>query len=115
VTSADIEVVWDDQKNINAFGKLNNRLSDLDDEIAEKKRDVENHKDAIDLLDVALDDNAVKYVDTTDTRVHTHLDTDHLPAPFPSPPPVLPSPLPSIGCVSERCSLTWTMTRLRAQ
>ena len=33
----DAEVTWEDQQNINTFGRLNNRLHDLDDEIKTKK------------------------------------------------------------------------------
>ena len=31
--ASETEVTWEDQQNINKFGRLNNRLHDLDDEI----------------------------------------------------------------------------------
>ena len=31
------EVTWDDQQNINAFGRLNNKFHELEDEIKAKK------------------------------------------------------------------------------
>jgi len=56
----EIEVLWEDQKRINAFGRLNHRLTELDDEIKEKQNEVDNLKDAATELEGVLDDNGIK-------------------------------------------------------
>lgn len=57
--TAEQEVDWDDQKNINSFSKLNNRLTDLEDSYAVKTKEVEALDDAtneLDLLEMDLPD-----------------------------------------------------------
>ncbi|CAI6009647.1 unnamed protein product [Closterium sp. NIES-65] len=53
---ADPEVTWEDQQNINKFGRLNNRLHELDDEIKAKKDYLENLEDASNELILCDDD-----------------------------------------------------------
>lgn len=36
-SGSDMEVTWEDQQNINKFGRLNNRLHELEDEIKAAK------------------------------------------------------------------------------
>jgi len=54
----DVPVTWEDQKNINAFGRLNNKLGELKDEIKTKKKALENIEDASGEIETLLDDNA---------------------------------------------------------
>jgi len=57
----EVEVLVEDQKRINAFGRLNHRLSELSDEIKDSTLDVDNLKDAVDELEGLLDDNGLKF------------------------------------------------------
>ncbi|KAJ3042533.1 hypothetical protein HDV00_007067 [Rhizophlyctis rosea] len=58
---ADAEVTWEDQQNINAFSKLNARLEALDDVYQEKKREKEYLDDLSTELELADEDEAIKY------------------------------------------------------
>lgn len=57
----DATVTWQDQQNINAFGRLNNRLHELDDEIQLKKEVEANLEDAENEL-ILTDDEEVRYL-----------------------------------------------------
>ncbi|XP_024519014.1 probable prefoldin subunit 4 [Selaginella moellendorffii] len=54
------EVTWEDQQNINAFGRLNAKFHDLEDEIKAKKELAENLEDASNEL-VLSDEEVVRY------------------------------------------------------
>ncbi|CAI5519639.1 unnamed protein product [Closterium sp. Naga37s-1] len=69
---ADPEVTWEDQQNINKFGRLNNRLHELDDEIKGKKDYLENIEDASNEL-ILCDDDTVRYMAG---EVFLHTDKD---------------------------------------
>ncbi|CAI5992362.1 unnamed protein product [Closterium sp. NIES-65] len=69
---ADPEVTWEDQQNINKFGRLNNRLHELDDEIKAKKDYLENIEDASNEL-ILCDDDTVRYMAG---EVFLHTDKD---------------------------------------
>ncbi|KAL6565670.1 Prefoldin subunit 4 [Orobanche hederae] len=45
-SASETEVTWEDQQNINKFGRLNNRLHELDDEIKTAKETNESLEDA---------------------------------------------------------------------
>lgn len=51
---------WEDQQKINTFGRLNNRMHDLEDEIKEKRSKAELLDDAANELILADDDEAVR-------------------------------------------------------
>ena len=56
-----VEVNWEDQKNINSFGRLNTRLHDLEDELKEKASKHELLDDAANEIILADDDEPVRY------------------------------------------------------
>jgi len=56
----DPEVTWEDQKRINAYGRLNQRMMELDDEIKDSKNLVQESDDAEQDIDALLDDDACK-------------------------------------------------------
>ncbi|KAL1828289.1 hypothetical protein DCAR_0207490 [Daucus carota subsp. sativus] len=58
--SSDTEVTWEDQQNINKFGRLNNRLHDLLDEIKIAKETNENLEDASNEL-ILTDEEVVRF------------------------------------------------------
>ncbi|KAJ3052511.1 hypothetical protein HK097_006113 [Rhizophlyctis rosea] len=58
---ADAEVTWEDQQNINAFSKLNGRLEALDEIYQEKKKEKEYLEDLTQELELADEDESVKY------------------------------------------------------
>ena len=53
----DVEVRWEDQQRINAFGRLNGRLHDLEDEIKGKANQHELLDDASNEIMLADDDD----------------------------------------------------------
>eukprot|EP00297_Palpitomonas_bilix_P014559 CAMPEP_0113898570 /NCGR_PEP_ID=MMETSP0780_2-20120614/19471_1 /TAXON_ID=652834 /ORGANISM="Palpitomonas bilix" /LENGTH=135 /DNA_ID=CAMNT_0000890485 /DNA_START=82 /DNA_END=489 /DNA_ORIENTATION=+ /assembly_acc=CAM_ASM_000599 len=60
----DVEVTLEDQKRINKFGKLNNQLHEMVDEITEEGKNLDNAKDAVTELDeftLEFDDEPVYY------------------------------------------------------
>ncbi|KAJ3031931.1 UNVERIFIED_CONTAM: hypothetical protein HDU68_010011 [Siphonaria sp. JEL0065] len=57
----EVEVTWEDQKNINQFAKLNSKMSDLEDEYEEKKKDREYLEDLEQELELADDEEPVRY------------------------------------------------------
>lgn len=69
--AADIPVLWEDQKNINSFGRLNHRMNELHDEAEAQKTKIAGLKDANDEIECLLDDDACRikvgemYVDVT--------------------------------------------------
>ncbi|GJP34527.1 hypothetical protein CLOM_g18964 [Closterium sp. NIES-68] len=69
---SDPEVTWEDQQNINKFGRLNNRLHELDDEIKAKKDYLENVEDASNEL-ILCDDDTVRYM-AGEVFLHTERD-----------------------------------------
>ncbi|XP_073278653.1 probable prefoldin subunit 4 [Primulina huaijiensis] len=57
---SEVEVTWEDQQNINKFGRLNNRLHELDDEIRTAKEANENLEDASNEL-ILTDEEIVRF------------------------------------------------------
>nr|AFK39216.1 unknown [Lotus japonicus] len=57
---SETEVTWEDQQNINKFGRLNNRLHELDDEIKVAKETNENFEDASNEL-ILTDEDVVRF------------------------------------------------------
>ncbi|KAL3696334.1 hypothetical protein R1sor_010410 [Riccia sorocarpa] len=55
------EVTWEDQQNINKFGRLNNKFHELEDEIKAKKEMAENFEDAGNEL-MLTDEEEVRYL-----------------------------------------------------
>lgn len=59
-SGSEAEVTWEDQQNINKFGRLNNRLHELDDEIKTAKETNENLEDASNEL-ILTDEEIVRF------------------------------------------------------
>ncbi|CAA0816595.1 Probable prefoldin subunit 4 [Striga hermonthica] len=59
-SGSEAEVTWEDQQNINKFGRLNNRLHDLDDEIKIAKENNESLEDASNEL-ILTDEEIVRF------------------------------------------------------
>eukprot|EP00954_Amorphochlora_amoebiformis_P001655 130408-Amorphochlora_amoeboformis.AAC.1 len=59
-TSNDPEVTWEDQQNINAYGRLNQRMMELEDDIKAKKKLAQEIEDGIAELEALIDDDACK-------------------------------------------------------
>lgn len=59
-SGSEVEVTWEDQQNINKFGRLNNRLHELDDEIRTAKETNENLEDASNEL-ILTDEEIVRF------------------------------------------------------
>ncbi|XP_076949751.1 putative prefoldin subunit 4 [Bidens hawaiensis] len=57
---SETEVTWEDQQNINKFGRLNNRLHELEDEIKIAKEANENFEDASNEL-ILTDEEVVRF------------------------------------------------------
>ncbi|KAL1921177.1 uncharacterized protein VTP21DRAFT_10893 [Calcarisporiella thermophila] len=57
----EVEVSWEDQKNINTFSKLNAKIDDLEDEYQKKKQEKEYLDDLSTELELADEDEPVKY------------------------------------------------------
>ncbi|XP_065853929.1 probable prefoldin subunit 4 [Euphorbia lathyris] len=57
---SETEVTWEDQQNINKFGRLNNRLHELDDEIKIAKESNDNLEDASNEL-ILTDEEVVRF------------------------------------------------------
>ncbi|WCJ43878.1 ABI3-interacting protein 3 [Euphorbia peplus] len=57
---SEMEVTWEDQLNINTFGRLNNRLHDLLDEIKMAKESNDNLEDASNEL-ILTDEEVVRF------------------------------------------------------
>ncbi|XP_057496141.1 probable prefoldin subunit 4 [Actinidia eriantha] len=57
---SDSEVTWEDQQNINKFGRLNNRFHELQDEIKIAKETNENLEDASNEL-ILTDEEVVRF------------------------------------------------------
>ncbi|XP_004495612.1 probable prefoldin subunit 4 [Cicer arietinum] len=57
---SDTEVTWEDQQNINKFGRLNNRLHELNDEIKFAKETNDNLEDASNEL-ILTDEEVVRF------------------------------------------------------
>ncbi|XP_057427874.1 probable prefoldin subunit 4 [Lotus japonicus] len=57
---SETEVTWEDQQNINKFGRMNNRLHELDDEIKVAKETNENFEDASNEL-ILTDEDVVRF------------------------------------------------------
>ncbi|ORY32883.1 hypothetical protein BCR39DRAFT_522277 [Naematelia encephala] len=56
-----IEVAWEDQQRINTFSKLNNRLSDIQDQLKAKQDEKEYYDDLSTDLELADEDQPVLY------------------------------------------------------
>ncbi|WVR06877.1 hypothetical protein IAU60_003913 [Kwoniella sp. DSM 27419] len=52
-----VEVVWEDQQKINTFSKLNNRLSDIQDQLRAKHEEKEYYDDLSTELELADEDS----------------------------------------------------------
>ncbi|CAI9102665.1 OLC1v1000968C1 [Oldenlandia corymbosa var. corymbosa] len=59
-SGSEAEVTWEDQQNINKFGRLNNRLHELEDEIKTAKETNENLEDAGNEL-ILTDEEVVRF------------------------------------------------------
>ncbi|XP_057960365.1 probable prefoldin subunit 4 [Malania oleifera] len=57
---SDTEVTWEDQQNINKFGRLNNRFHELEDEIKTAKETNDNLEDASNEL-ILTDEEIVRF------------------------------------------------------
>ncbi|KAI3692097.1 hypothetical protein L6452_31906 [Arctium lappa] len=57
---SETEVTWEDQQNINKFGRLNNRYHELEDEIRIAKEANENFEDASNEL-ILTDEEVVRF------------------------------------------------------
>ncbi|OMO96289.1 Prefoldin beta-like protein [Corchorus olitorius] len=57
---SDMQVTWEDQQNINKFGRLNNRFHELEDEIKEAKETNDNLEDASNEL-ILTDEDVVRF------------------------------------------------------
>ncbi|EGF84452.1 hypothetical protein BATDEDRAFT_9048, partial [Batrachochytrium dendrobatidis JAM81] len=57
----DVEVTWEDQRNINMFSKLNTRLESVEEAYEDKKREKEYLDDLTNELELADEDEPVKY------------------------------------------------------
>ncbi|KAK7269195.1 hypothetical protein RIF29_21913 [Crotalaria pallida] len=57
---SETEVTWEDQQNINKFGRLNNRFHELEDEIKIAKETNENFEDASNEL-ILTDEEVVRF------------------------------------------------------
>ncbi|KAI8919011.1 Prefoldin beta-like protein [Powellomyces hirtus] len=58
---ADTEVTWEDQQNINSFSRLNMKIQNLEDQYEEKKKEKEYLDDLSSELELADEDELVKY------------------------------------------------------
>ncbi|KAJ1987414.1 hypothetical protein H4R33_002870 [Dimargaris cristalligena] len=58
---ADIEVTWEDQKNINAFSKLNVKLEDEQERYSELKLELEYLEDLAMELELADEDDPINF------------------------------------------------------
>ncbi|XP_041020575.1 probable prefoldin subunit 4 [Juglans microcarpa x Juglans regia] len=58
--SSETEVTWEDQQNINKFGRLNNRFHELEDEIKIAKETNDNLEDASNEL-ILTDEEVVRF------------------------------------------------------
>ncbi|RKP09718.1 putative GIM3-Gim complex component [Thamnocephalis sphaerospora] len=58
---ADVEVKWEDQQRINEFSRLNNKVSDWEDQLSAKKQEKEYLEDLSGELELADEDEPVKY------------------------------------------------------
>lgn len=56
----DVEVTRGDQADINAFGRLTNHLSELEHKLTEKEQEVVNLNEAVEEIEMLLDDGACK-------------------------------------------------------
>ncbi|CAA2934873.1 probable prefoldin subunit 4 [Olea europaea var. sylvestris] len=59
-SGSEVEVTWEDQQNINKFGRLNNRLHELEDEIKIAKETNESLEDASNEL-ILTDEDIVRF------------------------------------------------------
>ncbi|WMV11738.1 hypothetical protein MTR67_005123 [Solanum verrucosum] len=59
-SGSEVEVTWEDQQNINKFGRFNNRLHELNDEIKAAKEKCENLEDASNEL-ILTDEEIVRF------------------------------------------------------
>ncbi|CAI9786130.1 unnamed protein product [Fraxinus pennsylvanica] len=59
-SGSEVEVTWEDQQNINKFGRLNNRLHELEDEIKIAKETNESLEDASNEL-ILTDEDMVRF------------------------------------------------------
>ncbi|ESO87646.1 hypothetical protein LOTGIDRAFT_219822 [Lottia gigantea] len=60
-TESDAQVTFEDQQKINKFARHNARLQDIKDELAEKRKEVQNLEDAADELLMVDDSDFVPY------------------------------------------------------
>ncbi|CAM8925920.1 unnamed protein product [Rhodiola kirilowii] len=74
VEGSDTEVTWEDQQNINKFGRLNNRFHDLEDEIKLAKEVNESLEDAGNEL-ILADEEVIRF---QIGEVFVHLSNDEV-------------------------------------
>ncbi|XP_039028751.1 probable prefoldin subunit 4 [Hibiscus syriacus] len=58
--ASETDVTWEDQQNINKFGRLNNRFHELEDEIKFVKETIDNLEDASNEL-ILTDEDVVRF------------------------------------------------------
>ncbi|CAN1764420.1 Probable prefoldin subunit 4, partial [Linum perenne] len=71
---SETQVTWEDQQNINKFGRLNNRFHDLEEEIKTAKETNENLEDAGNEL-ILTDEEVVRF---QIGEVFAHVDKDEV-------------------------------------
>ncbi|XP_071824153.1 prefoldin subunit 4-like isoform X2 [Apostichopus japonicus] len=57
----DVNITFEDQQKINKFATNTNKLTEVEDEIQSKKKQLQNLQDAADELELADEDEAVPY------------------------------------------------------
>lgn len=57
----EVQVTWEDQKNINAFGRLNGRMHEFEEDISKKQEELLYLEDASNELILLDDDEPVRY------------------------------------------------------
>ena len=57
----EVQVTWEDQNKINAFGRLNQRFEEVNDVVQRLRQQLEHLDDAADAVEMTLDDDACKY------------------------------------------------------
>ena len=58
---ADVDVTWEEQRSINAFSRLNNRLAELEEQVEAKNKEEEYLNDAITDLELEEDEELIPY------------------------------------------------------
>lgn len=56
----DVAVLWEDQQRINEFGRLNVRMTEINDSLAKLENELKSLKDVEEEIEILLDDDACK-------------------------------------------------------